>query len=274
MKACNRPVILDALRARYSIENDYYVTELTQLKYGERYDMYDFHLYRVEGRYYDNVYIIRLEEGDKTIDFAELRFNRRGEHSDNPEYVWISVCNPALYRGDAQYLDYIACNLGLAFVNFTALDLCLDLHFNIGKTIKRNIKKPEITTLLNGKVVKDRNADRPEISYITSGSLNNHDKYLSVCVKQRRALKDKSRGATMIAYDKLAEIRNSSEKEYISEFYGHPEKLYRLEIHLNSEEIKDYFEEYPYENNYMAVIGGGQPLEDMLLYHLNLEFLT
>ena len=54
-------------------------------------------------------------------------------------------------------------------------------------------------------------------------------------------MKDKSRGIILTAYDKLAEIRNISGKNYILELYGEPKKLHRLEVHLNNDDIKDYF---------------------------------
>ena len=57
---------------------------------------------------------------------------------------------------------------------------------------------------------------------------------MTVNVKQRNAIKDKSRGVTVTTYDKLAEISNSSGKEYILNFYGNPTKLFRTEVHLNN----------------------------------------
>lgn len=42
-----------------------------------------------------------------------------------------------------------------------------------------------VTTFLNTKEVKNRNEDRPEITYITSGNMNK-DKYLTVSIKQKK----------------------------------------------------------------------------------------
>ena len=55
----------------------------------------------------------------------------------------------------------------------------------------------------------------------------NKDKYLTVSIKQKKANKDKSRGATLTAYDKKAEISNSSGKKYISfeAGFSNPESL-------------------------------------------------
>ena len=67
--------------------------------------------------------------------------------------------------------------------------------------------------------------------------------------KLKPLIKDKSRGSTLAAYDKRAEIANSSSKDYISDLYGRPSKLHRLEVHLNNDEIKDYFNKTDEELN-------------------------
>ena len=108
--------------------------------------------------------------------------------------------------------------------------------------MRQLIKNKSVATILNGSKIKNRDEDRPEISYTTSGSLNKDNKYMTVNLKQRNAMKDKSRGVTITTYDKLAEISNSSGKDYILDFYGNPTKLFRTEVHLNNAEIKDYLE--------------------------------
>lgn len=90
---------------------------------------------------------------------------------------------------------------------------------------------------------------------------------MTVNVKQRNAIKDKSRGVTLITYDKLAEIRNSSRKDYILDFYGNPNKLYRTEVHLNNADIKDYLDGRGLFFNYYMI--DGALLEEMFFYHLN-----
>lgn len=50
----------------------------------------------------------------------------------------------------------------------------------------------------------------------------------------------KAKGLTVCAYNKTAEI-STSEKDYILGYYGNPKSLYRLEIHLNSQDVTDYF---------------------------------
>ena len=68
-------------------------------------------------------------------------------------------------------------------------------------------------------------------------------------------------------YDKIAEIKNSSGKDYILNYYGNPQKLYRTEVHLNNQEIKDYLENRGLYFNYYMI--DEAMLEDMFYYHLN-----
>lgn len=156
-------------------------------------------------------------------------------HENGNPKVWISLNNQTLYTNDQYHLGFIATKLGLEPHNITTLDLCKDTPFNVGKSVRQLIKDKTVTTILNGKRIKDRDEDRPEITYTTSGSLNKTDKYMTVNIKQKNAIKDKSRGVTITTYDKVAEVQNSSGKDYILNYYGNPKKLYRTEVHLNNQ---------------------------------------
>ena len=92
-------------------------------------------------------------------------------------------------------------------------------------------------------------------------------KYMTVNVKQKNAVKDKSKGITLTTYDKAAEVKNSSGKDYILNFYGNPKKLYRTEVHLNNQEVKDYLEGRGLFFNYYMI--DEALLEDMFYHHLN-----
>ena len=232
--------MMDALTVCFEVENRYHYDRISGLEYGEIYDLYEFQLIRVEGRYYNNVYTIIYMDGDNQVDFGQLKFNigkmanPNNLHDNGNPKVWISLNNKSLYTNDQYNLGFIATKLGLEPHNITTLDLCLDTSFNVSKLLRQHIRNKSITTILNGTKVKDRNADRPEITYTNSGSLNK-DKYMTVNVKQRNAMRDKTRGVTLTTYDKLAEIRNSSGKNYILDYYKEPlERLYRTEVHLNN----------------------------------------
>lgn len=272
-RVCKRKVMIDALTVCFEVENHYHFDHISSLDFGETYDLYEFQLVRIEGRYYDNVYTITYMDDDTEIEFGQLKFNiSRGSESDNLHEngnlkVWISLNNQTLYTKDQYNLGFIATKLGLEPHNITTLDLCKDTPFNVGKSLRKLIKDKTATTILNGKRVKDRNEDRPEITYTSSGSLNKNDKYMTVNVKQKNAVKDKSKGITLTTYDKAAEVKNSSGKDYILNFYGNPKKLYRTEVHLNNQEVKDYLEGRGLFFNYYMI--DEALLEDKFYHHLN-----
>lgn len=247
-RVCNRPIQLDAVSLCYEVVHPYYYEQLITLNYGECLDLDEFRLYRTDGRYFDNVYAIRLWNGTRDIEWGALKFNlARGDeqsntHTNGNRKVWFSLNNETLYSDDCHYLTYIEQRLGLVFHNATSLDLCLDTPFSVGPLVKTYLHNKDVTTILNGKRIIDRDEDRPEISYTFSGSLNKQDKYKTVNIKQRNAIKDKSNGITVQTYDKVAEIINASDKQYILDHYGNPKRLYRTEVHLNAVDIKNYVE--------------------------------
>ena len=169
-------------------------------------------------------------------------------HANGKRKAWISIANRVLYCGELHYLGYIVNMLDLELHNITALDLCLDMSMNIARHLRRLIRDKDMCVILNGKRIKNRKKDRPEIIYTITGDLD-RDKYLTVNIKQKKAINDKSRGLTLTAYDKKAEIANSSSKSYISDAYGNPNKVHRLEVHLNNDEIKEYVQRMRIELN-------------------------
>ena len=232
----------------YEVDNTYYYEQLRQLKLGESIDLDEFLLTRTLGRYYDNIYNIQAWNGEKTITFGQMKFSlangneESNTHKNGLRKIWLSLNNETLYTQDFHFLTYIEQKLGLVFHNVTSLDLCLDTPFSVSPLIKVYLHNKDITTILNGKRIIDRDEDRTEISYTFSGSLNKQDKYKTVNIKQRNAIRDKSKGITVLTYDKVAEIGNASDKQYILDHYGNPPRLYRTEVHLNAEDIKNYVE--------------------------------
>lgn len=236
---------LDMLRLCYEAEEPQLLDYFTSFNVGEKIDLYYFYLVRIEGKYYDYVYNICYEEQGQNKLFGELRFGlnkgsaEANTHINGNRKVWLSVHNRVLYSDELYYLGFISDALGLELHNITTLDIALDMSKNIPQYLRRLIKDKSLGVILNGKRIKDRTQDRPEILYIRSGSLDT-EKYLTVNIKEKKAINDKSKGRTLTAYNKLAEIANSSAKKYISDKYEQPKKIYRLEVHLNNEEIKDY----------------------------------
>ena len=272
-RVCNRPIQIDALTICYEVVHPYYYEQLSTLDFGECLDMDEFRLYRTEGRYFDNVYAIRLWNGTQDIEWGYLKFNlARGDeqnntHTSGNRKVWMSLNNETLYSNDFHCLTYIEQRLGLVFHNITSLDLCLDTSFSVSPLIKAYAHNKNVTTILNGKRITDRDEDRPELTYTTSGSLNKQGKYLTVNIKQRNAIKDKSKGITVLTYDKAAEISNASDKQYILEHYGKPARLYRTEVHLNAEDIKNYVERRGIQYTPLILFDEAT-LEDMFFHFL------
>ena len=272
-RVCNRPIQIDALTICYEVVHPYHYEQLSSLDYGECFDMDEFRLYRTEGRHFDNVYAIRLWNGTRDTEWGYLKFNlARGDEQSNTHVsglrkVWMSLNNETLYTDDFHFLTFIEQRLGLEFHNVTSLDLCLDTPFSVSPLVKAYLHNKDVTTILNGKRVTDRDEDRPEISYTFSGSLNKQDKYKTVNIKQRNALKDKSKGITVLTYDKVAEISNASDKQYILDYYGNPKRLYRTEVHLNAEDIKNYIEHRGIQYTPLILVDEAI-LEDMFFHFL------
>ena len=273
-RVCNRPIQIDALTICYEVVHPYYYEQLRQLDFGASIDLNEFQLTRTTGRYYDNVYNIQAWNGEKTITFGQLKFSlangneESNTHKNGLRKVWLSLNNETLYSEDFHFLTYIEQRLGLTFHNITNLDICLDTPFAVSPLLKAYVHSQNVTTILNGKRITDRDEDRPELTYTTSGSLNKQGKYLSVNIKQRNAIKDKSKGITILTYDKAAEISNASDKQYILEHYGNARRLYRTEVHLNAEDIKNYVARKGISYTPLILIDEAT-LEDMFFHFLN-----
>lgn len=272
-RVCKRQIQIDALTICFKASDCNTFKQLDLLSMGDTYKSGCITLTRIDGRYYTNIYAITIERGDEAMSLGNLKFgfNHRQEedntHQDGNPKIWITLNNEELYPPAIDALEKVTESLGLVLHNITTLDLCLDTPYNISKVIYRYLRKKEITTILNGKKVLDRDEDRPELRRILSGSLNK-DKYMTLCIKQRNAMRDKSKGITITTYDKASEIRNASGKDYILYFYGNPSKLYRTEVHLNNEEIRNYFNKYRIELSYQ-LFRNNSLLEDMFYHFLN-----
>lgn len=250
---------LDALRLCYEVTDPHNINIIKDKEVGEEIDFMYFYLRRIEGKHFKFVYEIRYNDMGKDKLFGELRLGindnkeESNTHQNGFAKAWISISNRVLYSDEIYYLGFIEDNLGVELHNITTLDLCLDMSTDIARLIRKLIRNPQITTLLNGKRIIDRKEDRPEITYTFSGNMDK-DKYLTVNIKQKKAIKDKSKGSTLIAYNKKAEIINSSDKRYIDDYYSNPSKLHRLEVHLNNEEIKNYIAKTRHELSFNSLV--------------------
>lgn len=182
-------------------------------------------------------------------------------------YVFFEICNHVLYN--TEYLHKILelpATLNLQFNNFTAIDLAWDNFVNYPSLIKKLMRNKSIETILNGRVVSDRKKLLHEIIFGYGTTLDTL-KHLSITIKQQIERKDK--GVVIQAYNKKAEILNSSGKQYILDFYCNPRRLYRLEVRLPYQNLYDYFKKkkksFTVDEN---LIFNQQVLSDMFFAHL------
>ena len=148
---------IDMLRLCYEIKEPYNINIIKTKEVGEEIDFMYFYLRRIQGKHFKFVYEIRYDDMGKDKLFGELRLGINADeeasniHTNGYNTAWISISNRVLYTDEIYYLDFIESNLGLELHNITTLDLCLDMSIDIARLIRRLIRNPQITTILNGK---------------------------------------------------------------------------------------------------------------------------
>ena len=199
---------------------------------------------------------------------AILKFGLYVDSMANQTYVYYRVNNHILYDKERLLrLLELPESLRLTFHNFTSIDLAFDSIHNIPSIIKRMMRDKSVTTIINSKAVKDRKSLLTGVTFEYSTTLNRL-RHPSITIKQKKAVTRKDEGITVQCYDKKAEIVNHSNKYYIMEYYGNPNRLYRLEVRLHKRELKDYFS----GNGIIPTIDilfDYERLIEMFLYHLS-----
>lgn len=153
---------IDMLRLCYEIKEPNNINIIKTKEVGEEIDFMYFYLRRIEGKHFKFVYEIRYNDMGKDKLFGELRLGINDDeetsniHTNGYNKAWISISNRVLYTDEIYYLDFITNNLGVELHNITTLDLCLDMSINIARLIRRLIRNPQITTILNGKRIVNR----------------------------------------------------------------------------------------------------------------------
>lgn len=255
--------VIDELRICYIAE----VSDLKQLnkvEIGGSVTIGKYTLYRIVndrfGYYFDV-----CADGQQV---AVLKYGLHTDKDDDILHVYYKVLNPILYSPDVfrEVLRFPE-TIGFVFNNFTEVHIAFDTSKNLPSLIKKLMRNKEITTIINGKAIKDRKPILREVYFEYSTSLDRL-KYPTITISQKKALDYKGDGITVQAYNKTAEVENDSEKWYILNYHGNPQRLYRLEVRLPYQELKDYFinrEIAPAP----AIIMEQERLADMFLYHLS-----
>lgn len=230
--------VIDALRLCYVAEPSL-LQELSSLNVKSSRKFGDFTLTRVAADRFEFFFIIFLDADRTRKELGSLKFGRYG--AADSLYVYYQVQNGILY--DRELLDQALLFpdlLGLYFNNFTAIDIALDHKKNFSAIIKRMMRNEKITTILNGKAIKDRKELIKGISFDYASSLSRLH-CPTITIKQAKAARNKSKGITIQSYDKKAEIETQSGKDYILNQYGNPQHLFRLEVRLSYANLKGYF---------------------------------
>lgn len=242
--------VIDKLKICYTLSDTSRLHELRE-NLLERFEVqeWDFHLRRIEGKHFNNVYeIVYIFNKDNNPEdmeeqvFGTLQWGLRSDHDEAfKPYVWLYVDNSQFYlkydystNGRLMFLGYIEQMLGLVFNNITHLDLALDSSTNYSKALIKLIRNKDYYPIINGSKITDRKRLIEDILYIGVGNLERIKEY-SLLIQQKK------NDLSLNSYNKKREVENKSKKFYIMDRYKNPNQLHRLEIRINSDVLKDFF---------------------------------
>lgn len=255
-------VLIDELKICYVASNDE-LSHLEAVEVGEYADMFGYRLYRMVNDRFRCFFDVVLNGNP----VAQLKFGHYTDRDDATTYVYFKVLNPILY--DAEKLRKVLelpTKMGMVFNNYTAIDLAYDSPQNLPTLIKKMMRDKDVTTIINGKAVHDRKSVLDGVLFMYSSTLNRLNNP-TITIKQKKATNNKNDGITVQAYNKKAEILQSSKKQYILDYHGNPSRLYRLEVRLHNQELKDYF-----ATNHIIpttdILYDGELLRELFFYHL------
>ena len=254
-------ISIDKLKLCYTLYEDSPLFELMEMPL-DVYELphWDFRRERTEGKYYDYIYkIIYLERTSNNSNseydmqcFGTLRWGLKADKDGEMSgFVWIEMENKQLYlnynyniHNRLVYLEYIEGMLGLKFHNLTRLDLACDDNKNQSKRLIRAIRDEALIPIVNGTKVTDRDKLLENILYIGVGSCRRIKEY-NLIVQQKNG------DLRLSAYNKKREIESNSGKHYIAEANGNSNYLFRLEVRVNGDTLREYFQHLGIEYNPM-----------------------
>lgn len=245
MRGIKARLNVDKLTICYTMPDEIYMT----LKNGNIVDYKEFKLvrYKDPNKLFSDCFVIQCQNIDDQngglvwYDFAYLKFNLRlSEEDAKYNYVWIYVNNKTLYTpmypgvSIISELEYIADVLDLKINNITSLDIAFDSNINFAKRIRKAVFNPLLQVILNGKIKNDPKEVLNEIIYLQKGNQERITD-LSVYISPK-----KKNGFKLCIYDKVKEVKVSN-KSYILDWMKMSQNLYRVEIRLKSQHLKEYF---------------------------------
>lgn len=257
--------VIDELRLCYIAEPSL-LQDLSQIPLGRSKDYGGYSIIRIGGERYEFIFVVCYQREGSKEEIGFLKYGRYGESASR--YVYYKISNPCLYDSETlrAALDLPEL-LGLYFNNFTAIDVAFDHNKNFSSIIKRMLRNDRVTTILNGKAIKDRKGIIKGLSFDYSSSLSRLH-CPTVTIRQAKAARNKEKGITVQSYDKRAEIETHSEKQYILNFHGNPRHLFRLEVRLRYQELKDYYRKIGRAQAVEDIFDPAR-LQDLFFYHLS-----
>jgi len=260
----NEKIIVDELKICYLAKKEI-LGSFENVIVGGAMHYYNHMFHRYSNERFHYYFVIKDEYGE----LAQLYYGLYTEsNTSDRQLVYYKIANPVLYQKDRkQKALELPKMMGFIFNNYSAIDLAFDSTKNLPSLIRKMFHNKEVTTIFNGKVVKDRKTVMKGAVVDYSLSLNKL-LYPSLTFKQKKAVKNKSEGITVQAYDKKAEILNCSGKQYILDYYGNPRRLYRLEVRLRYRELKEYFDRLKIVPSTDLLLDVGL-LKDLFIFHLS-----
>lgn len=226
-------IVIDKLKLCYRRENESHFWQMMAEK-PEHIQMGDFDLVRgqADGTY-EGIYGIAYAQHE----FGVLLFDR---YSDKEKkFCWVGIRNQVFYSNmmSIAMLNDFQDAVGFEGINnITQLDLACDLGFNPVPRIKKLLKMDDVSVVRCGAKIEDKKQEIEGLLFLhPTNSLR--ELAPSLCFS------DADKRKSLVVYDKNKEI-GKSQKAYISDYYGNPKRLYRMEIRLCSDELFRYFKKY------------------------------
>lgn len=226
-------IVIDKLKLCYKRNNETQFWKMMaeqpdHLQFG------DFELVRgkADGTY-EGIYGIAYAQQE----FGILLFDR---YSDKEKkFFWVRIRNQVFYSNTMSIalLKELQDMTRLGAINnITELELACDLSFNPVPRIKKLLKMDDVSVVRCGAKIEDKKQEIESLLFLhPANSLRELPP--SLCFS------DADKRKSLKVYDKNKEIRKS-QKAYISDYYGKPKRLYRMEIRLCSDELFRYFKKY------------------------------
>lgn len=174
--------------------------------------------------------------------FAQIKFNLHAKRKDY--HIVVGINNRIFYAPKQDFTDalLIGEKLGLVYNNIRRLDLAIDLSKDITRIINQYQHKKNIALRVNGKCIWKDNADTGMLFFANGNRKRNK---LNGFV-----LHTSNNSASLKSYDKIKETTDkknnrkygSGYKDYILDYYNHPDRLYRLEVSARGRFIYDFIQ--------------------------------